>query len=429
MKLSFLVVFGLVVLGGSSAFAEVHTMTLAQAMARAAEQNPDVLLASLDQRKAKSQVDQTAEPYSLKFSAGSGLAATYGFPQSVNGNAPSLFQMNAQRTIFDRTLYYRVEQSKENANGAQFDIRMKQEDVAYRVASAFLDAESALRNAQAAADEVKNLQSIQALVETRVNDGRALPIELKRARVNVATAEDAADTYAHDQANAEISMAQLLGFPAGDRVRPALEERPLTSPITQQQAVNNALADNAEVRRLESGIRAKQLEVKSFQSSRLPKIGLVAGYQVLSTKFNNYGQYYTHFQINNAQIGLSMELPLFVGKGMGAGIAMADADLQKLQIQLDAAKRRIANDIDTAYRDLAKAEKTRNLRRDSLDVTRDDVSLTLAQQTEGRATMADVESKRAEEQRAWRAYYEAQHLVELAQLNIQHATGTILAAK
>jgi outer membrane protein TolC len=161
----------------------------------------------------------------------------------------------------------------------------------------------------------------------------------------------------------------------------------------------------------------------------MPKFGLIAGYQVLSTKFNNYGQYYTHFQVNNAQIGMSMELPLFVGKSMGAGIAMADADLQKLQIQLDAAKRRIANDIDTAYRDLARAEKTRNLRRDSIEVAQDDTRLLLAQQTEGRASMADVEAKRAEEQRAWRAYYEAQHLVDLARLNIQHATGTILAAK
>src|SRR6478735_3870624 len=130
MKLSFLVVSA--VLGSGLAYAEVHTMTLAQALARAAEQNPDVLLTRLDQRKAQIQVDQTSEPYSTKVTFGSGLAGTYGFPQSVNGNAPALFQLNLQRVLFDRTLHYRVEQSKENARGWGFDIRLKQEDVAYR---------------------------------------------------------------------------------------------------------------------------------------------------------------------------------------------------------------------------------------------------------------------------------------------------------
>jgi outer membrane protein TolC len=331
--------------------------------------------------------------------------------------------------LFDRTVYYRVEQSKENARGSAFDIRMKQEDVAYRVASAFLDAEAAARSAQAATAEVKNLQSVQGLVETRVNEGRDLPIELKRARVNVATAEDEADNYVHQQTNAEITMAQLLGYPAGDRVRPALEERGAAAPVTQQQAVSNALADNAEIRRLESGLLAKKLEVKSFQASRLPKISLIGGYQVLSTKLNNYQQYYNRFQVNNAQLGMSFEVPLFVGKSMGAGIAAADVDIQKLQIQLDVAKTRIATDIDQAFRNLARAQKTSALRRDSVDIALEDIRVLLVQQTEGRATMAQIETARAEEQRAWRAYYEAQRIVEIARLDIQRTTGTILAAK
>jgi outer membrane protein TolC len=424
MKLSLL----LVVLSSTLAFAEIHTMTLAQALARAAAENPDVLLARLETRSAQARVDQTNEPNSLKVSAGSGLATTYGFPMGVNGNAPSLFQVVAQRNIFDRTLHYRVEQSKENARGSEFDIRLKQQDAAYRVASAFLDAEAAARNAEAALAEVKNLEAVQKLVETRVAEGRELEIELKRARVNVATAQDEAEGFAHTQSNAEISMAQLLGYPAGDRVRPALEDRRVDAPGTQQQAVTNALADNAEVRRLESGIKARMMEVKSYQAMRLPKISLIAQYQALSTKLNNFERYYNAFQVNNAQIGGSFEIPLFPGKAMSAGIAMADTEIQKLQIQLDAAKRRIANDIDQAYRDLARAEKSRSVRLDSLDVARDDVRLALTLQTEGRSTMADVEAKRAEEQRAWRAYYEAQRLVDLARLNIQHATGTLLEA-
>ncbi len=402
-------------------------MTLAQALARATAENPDVQLARLDVRRAQAQVEQTREPYSPKVGAGSGIAKTWGFPASIDGNAPSIVQARINMTLFDRPLHWRVEQSRENARGSEFDVRLKQEDVAYRVASAFLDAEAAERSAKAAAQEVQNLEGVQKIVETQLAEGRALPSEVKRARNTVAIAQDAAEQFAYAEANAEVSLAQLLGFPAGDRVKPALEDRALPAARTQQQAVGDALSQSAEVRRLESGIKARELERKSYKAARMPRVNLVAQYSLLSA-INNFDVYYPRFQPHNGQIGASIEIPLLPGKGAKAGLAISDVEIQKLQLELDMTKRRIATDVDQAYRDLARAEKSRSVRKDSIDLALEDIQVLLAQREEGRASMADVERARAEEQRAWRAYYEAQRVVELARLNIQRTTGSLLEA-
>ena len=68
--------------------AETHTLTLTQALQRAREQNPDVLLARLDQRKASDAVRIQQDPFHPKVFAGSGLAYTSGFPMSRLGSAP-----------------------------------------------------------------------------------------------------------------------------------------------------------------------------------------------------------------------------------------------------------------------------------------------------------------------------------------------------
>ncbi|HJT89412.1 MAG TPA: TolC family protein, partial [Bryobacteraceae bacterium] len=59
--------------------AEVFTMTLRQAVETALKQNPDVLLARLDQEKARQAIRQARDPFTPRLVVGSGLAYSNGF--------------------------------------------------------------------------------------------------------------------------------------------------------------------------------------------------------------------------------------------------------------------------------------------------------------------------------------------------------------
>src|ERR1051326_3113262 len=122
-----------------AAAAEVRTLTLREALDIALKQNPDVVLARLDQQRARAQVTIIKDAFVPKVFAGSGAAYTNGFPMSIDGNAPAVLQAKTQVAIFDGPQSLRAAQASEAARGAEIDIALRQDEVAYRVATLFFD--------------------------------------------------------------------------------------------------------------------------------------------------------------------------------------------------------------------------------------------------------------------------------------------------
>jgi outer membrane protein TolC len=410
-----------------SLFGEVRVLTLRQALELALAQNPDLLLARLDQQKARYQVTVTHDPFSPKVFAGSGAAWSTGFPNSIDGSAPSIVTVKTQMAIFNRPQSYLVAQANEDARGAGVDVARRQEEVIYRVASLYLDAEQAARSLDAARRQSDNLARVRELMAQRVAEGRELEIESKKANLAVLRAGQRVDNLAMDLTTAESSLAQALGFSADDQVRVAAEERaPLVVPVSEEASIEKALEGSNELKRLESSMQAKMLEIKSYRAERLPKVNLVAQYSLFA-KYN-YQDYFAKFQYNNAQLGASIEIPLLVGRAGQAQSLEAQEDIAKLRIEVGRTRARISGDLRVAYQNLKRAEAGRDVARADLDVTREELGIDLAQMDEGRLPLAVVEALRATENEKWVSYYEAQHLAEVARLNVLRQTGGLEAA-
>lgn len=402
-------------------------MTLRQALDLALAQNPDLLLARLDQQKTRSQVTVVHDPFVPKVFAGSGAAYTYGFPSSIEGSAPSIVQVKTQMALFDRSLSYQVAQSREAARGSGIDVARQQDEVIYRVASLYLDAEQAARSLDAARKEAASLQRVRELTDQRVAEGRELPIESKKANLAVLRANQRVDALSLDLLNAEGSLGLALGLGPDDRVRAAPEERaPLVVSQSEDASIEAAIEGSKELRSLESTMQAKQLEIKSYRAERLPKVNLVAQYSLFA-KYA-YQAYFTQFQRNNAQLGMSVEVPLIVGHSASARVSQAQADIAKLRIEVGRTRARITNDVRADYQNLRRADTAREVARADLDVAREELTLDLAQMDEGRVPLAKVEQDRATENEKFLAYYEAQHTAEVARLNVLRQTGTLEAA-
>src|SRR6478609_7905866 len=97
----------------SGAYAEVRTMTLRQAVDTAVRQNPEVVMARLEEQKAQEAVRIARDPFSPKVVVGSGLAYTSGFPMSVEGSAPSVFQARAIQSLYNKPRSYEVAAARE----------------------------------------------------------------------------------------------------------------------------------------------------------------------------------------------------------------------------------------------------------------------------------------------------------------------------
>ncbi len=407
--------------------AEVHTLTLRQAVDRALQQNPEVAMARLDEVKALAAVRVQKDPFTPRVSFGSGLAYTNGFPMSIDGAAPSVVQGHASQYLFNRQQSYVVAQTKEEARAVGIAATAKQDDVAFRTSSLYLDAERAGRASEMARREVESLEKVLATVQSRVEEGRELPLESKRAELNLARARQVADALDGDLETAQTSLAMVLGYSADDRVRPAAEDRPAPPmPPSEEAAVESALGSSKELRRLESQLAAKGLEARAAKAARLPRVDLVAQYGLFAT-FNHYQDYFLKYQRNNGELGVSVQLPLLPGPGVRAAAAQSDADAAKLRIQMSDTRNRITADTRQAFREIRKAEAAREVAHLDLELAREQLTLNLALMQEGRILMRQVEESRVAESDKWVAFYDAQYTAERARWNLARQTGDLLA--
>ena len=74
------------------AHAETYNVTLKDAIDRALAQNPDAIMARMDQVKSEQAVRIARDPFTPRIGVGSGLAYSNGFPLSIEGSAPAAFR-------------------------------------------------------------------------------------------------------------------------------------------------------------------------------------------------------------------------------------------------------------------------------------------------------------------------------------------------
>ncbi len=405
-----------------------YSLTMKQAVDRALNENPDVVMARLDELKAAQGIRLARDPFIPRLDAGSGLAYTNGYPQSVEGSAPAIFNAKASSFVYNRQQTYILAQARENARGAAIGTASKRDEIAFRTASLYLDLERAARLGDVARRQVESLTKVAATARSRVEEGYELPLEEKRAIVELKRAEQRSQDIDSDQDASERSLAVVLGYGADDHVRTSGEETsPGPLPESEEAAVTSALASNKDLRRMESALIAKGLEIKGDKAQRLPHVDLIAQYALFS-RFNHLDQYFVKFQRNNEELGMAFALPLLPGPGINAQVMQAEADRSKIRVQYNSARNRIILDIHQAYQDLQKGQMAKDVTQADLDLARESLSVLLAQMTEGRSGLRQVEEARIVENEKWLAFYDAQYAAERARLTVLRETGQLVAS-
>ncbi len=410
-----------------AARAENHVLTLRQAIDRAMAQNPEAMMARLDEIKAVEGVRVARSPFVPRVTVGSGMAYVYGFPLSIEGSAPAVFEGRANAFIFNRPQTYEIAAAKENARGAGFAAGERRDEITYRVASLYIDADRDARLATLAQQQVESLQRVLETVHARVLDGRELPLAEQEANVNLLRAKQRLASIEDDRDMAAHNLAATLGYTPTDTVQPAAGDRqPVAIPASEDDAMKAALDANKELKRLESSYQAKVLEIKGHKAERLLRADLVAQYALL-TKYSNYGEFFKAFQRNNGEIGASFSVPIFAGPGVKAMISQAEADQQHIRAEIDSERNKIMLDLHQSYRTVATSEGAQKLAQAELDLARSQVSVLLAQMNEGRASLRQLEEARFAEDEKWIAFYDAQFNAERAHLNVLRQMGQLAA--
>jgi outer membrane protein TolC len=404
--------------------AETHTLTLQQALERARAQNAEVLLARFDARKAAEAVRLQQDPFYPKVFAGTGIAYTSGFPMSIEGSAPSIVQARAVASLYDKPQKLRVAESREQARGAGIAVESRQQEAVLRTVELYFDLAHAGRSLTPARDGAESASRVEQVVKARVEEGREIPLAARQAALDTAKARQATVRLEQNARVLGSALAEVLGYPAGDEVQPAAEPALLPELPQEAAAIQAAYGENAELRRLDSDVTARRIAIRAAGAARLPRVNLLAQYGLFA-KFNNYEDFFRKFQRNNGQIGLSVELPLWVGVAAKAQKSQAEIDIERLAVEANRVRARIAVDVRRDYAALREAEVNRDVARLDLDVARESLEVTRARLEEGRAALADLERARQLEAQKWLVYYDALHAVDRSRYAVAARAGLL----
>jgi len=362
-----------------------ESLSLQRAIRLALTHSTTMSISGADVQRAFAAYRELRNNYIPQLYIGSGLGWSYGFPLSIEGSAPALVDAVAQSSVFNLSQRQYLGAAKIDWHAAEIQDKDQRNAVIEDVALTYAElAKWETRLAHLQQDETQAQQMEQA-VEERVQAGVDSKVDLNKAKL---TAARVRLHRAEACGNADVlrhHLATLTGLPAS-----AIEIAPDTIPAmpavaTKEDLPTKAVASSPAIKFAEQHSLAEAMRATGEHRALYPSIDFSAQYARLST-FNNYSQYYTRFQPDNATIGFALKIPVF-NASQRARAAAAEAEALKARKQAEATRNQVA-------------EATLKLQR-------------LAEQLEAAREVADLE------------YQLAESGLEAAQTRIDEKTGTL----
>src|SRR5271154_5630183 len=114
-------------------------LTMHQAITLALQNSRDLKLARVQYSVALGEAGVDRAAFRPNLYTGAGAAYTYGFPSLPGGQAPSLFQLDYERTLFDPLLKGQQHAAEERAKNQKLEMDRLRDDVIVRTAAAYLE--------------------------------------------------------------------------------------------------------------------------------------------------------------------------------------------------------------------------------------------------------------------------------------------------
>ncbi len=289
-----------------------------------------VRISAADVQRAEAAVTQSVDAYRPSFSAGSSLGYSYGFPVGQ----PSVYTLAAQSLAFSFSQPKYIRAARAGLVAAQQQLRDTRQQVILDAALDYIELSTVSQEISALDQETGFVDRLIEIETERVDAGVDSKVELTQARL---TAAQVALRRLHLADQVELvraRLAHLTGLNPGDLV-----SEPQTVPSAPEISSAGGIEDSSNVKAAYASAQSKLYTAAGdARQNNRPIFGFGGEYNRFA-KFNNYNDYYLHFQHNNFNVGIQITMPLFdatrkaKAKGSSAEAAEATAQADQLRDQ------------------------------------------------------------------------------------------------
>ncbi|MFZ0618117.1 MAG: TolC family protein [Candidatus Acidiferrales bacterium] len=398
-------------------------LTLRQAVTFALQNSRELALAHMQYNVALNEAGIGRSEFRPNLYTGSGAAYTSGFPATPGGNGPAVFNLSYTQSIFNLPLRGQIKADDDRAKSALLEVDRIHDDVIVRAATAYLDLANVRHALDLLRSEQASAEKILQVTRDRATAGQELPIEVTRSEL---TSARVAQRIIHLEGREEalaMQLHDLTGIPEERSLEVAPDETSFSTDQQESDLLALAVQSDRTIREAENERNARQDLYKGARGGYWPSISIIGQYEVLA-KFNNYSEFYNHFQRNNVTVGVQVQVPLFSAKTR-ANVALAKSQLTEADLSLGLKKQQVRADVREKIRSVRELDASREVARLDLKLSQQSLDLVQAKFDQGRATLRDIEEARLDESDKWVAFLDADFARQQGQLTLLQATGQL----
>jgi outer membrane protein TolC len=398
-------------------------LTLKRAIELALENSRDIQVANIQATVADHAAQITKAQFMPNLYAGSGAGYTNGIPETPGGRAPSVFNLTYTQQVFNEPLRGQAKELQEQSNSQKIVLEDMRNSVITRTAMAYLELGKVRHSLELLRKEHESAKKILEVTQKRQGEGFELPVEVTKAQLMKSRVIQRILQLEAREDELEVFLRYQLGFTDSQAIGVSTEELPGEAEQEGDNLIAMAMANNPGMQLAESDVRAKEFRLKGEKRGYFPTLELVSVYSVLA-KFNNYSQFFNHFQRNNFNVGIQLQVPLF-SPNAKAAIGLAQVNLDAAKAGFLSKKSAVTAEVRQTTRRVREMVAGKEVGRLELQLAQQNVAVLQAQFAEGKLNLREVEKARLDENEKWMAYLDASFQKQQAQLELLKTAGQL----
>jgi outer membrane protein TolC len=406
---------------------KVELLTFQRAVELALKHSTGMAIADLDERRAQRSYSEARAAYTPQVSVGAGLGYSYGFPLSLEGAAPTLFNFNSQQALFNPAQREYIHAAKTDWSASTMSAADKRAQVVLDTALAYAELERVESVAPVTNQQRTAVARVEQVSRDRYQAGVDSEVDMVKARLSVARVRMA---MAQSRGQADLlreRLSQLTGLPAKS-IRTVAESIPALPQVAMdvdEVVAMRAVQSNPAVKVAEEQAVARAYRAKGDHRLLLPSIDIASQYGILA-HYNNYDVYFRRetFQSNNLTVGGVIRFPIF-NKVLKDRAEEADLDALKAKKEAEEVKNQVATETLKLQRSIAQLAAAREVAKLEYQLASSEVHAVQAKIDAGTATLRDHENARLSEDQHYIAYMDSSLQLDKAQMQLLRATGQL----
>ena len=398
-------------------------LTLKRAVELALQNSKDIQVAKIQASLADRSALITKSEFMPNVYAGSGAGYTYGIPETPGGRAPSVFNMTYTEQVFNEPLRGQAKEMQEQAKSQKIMLEETRNNVISRTAMAYLELGKVRHSLELLRKEQESADKIFQVTQERQGEGFELPVEVTKAQLTKAQVVQRVLQLEGREDELAVFLRSQLGFVQDQAIEVSPEDLPGAAEQEGANLVAMAMQSNTGLQIAESNVRAKEFRLKGEKRGYLPTLELVSTYSLLSD-YNNYSLYFNHFQRNNFNAGVQVQVPIFSARTKAA-VGLAEINLEAAKASLSSKKSEVSADVRQKTRSLRERDAAKEVARLELQLAQQNVAVLQSQYGEGKLNLREVEKARLDENERWMAYLDANFQRQQAQVELLKTAGQL----